>query len=93
LAVVFAGRSSGLAHLLLAVALEVHLVHGVGWVAQVLRGRQVRVSRRRIWMADNCSWTAGWCRKICATPNDCSSCGCRRVVEGERGRDCGKGAV
>ena len=37
LAIVFARRSllRLLAHLLLAVALEVDLVHGVGWVAQV----------------------------------------------------------
>lgn len=38
LAVVLAGRSSGRAHLLLAVALEVDLIHGVGWVAQVRHG-------------------------------------------------------
>lgn len=35
LAVVLSRRRRGLAHLLLAVALEVDLVHGVGWVAQV----------------------------------------------------------
>lgn len=42
LAIIFARRSllRLLAHLLLAVALEVHLVHGLGWVAQVSRGGQ-----------------------------------------------------
>ena len=42
LAIVFARRSllGLLAHLLLAVALEVDLVHGLGVVAQVLRGGQ-----------------------------------------------------
>jgi hypothetical protein len=66
LTVVFSGRSSGLAHLLLAVALEVDLVHGVGWVAQVRHDRQgARLSGG---YGDqtaqaNQSWGAALCRK------------------------------
>lgn len=66
LAVVFARGSRGLAHLLLAVGLEVDLIHGEGWVAQVRHdGQGARVSGA-CWdergQAEGSSWTA-WCRR------------------------------
>ena len=48
LAVVATGCGGGLAHLLLAVGLEVDLVHGGSRVAQRLRDGRVRVAGGRI---------------------------------------------
>jgi hypothetical protein len=95
LAVVFARGSllRLLAHLLLAVALEVDLIHGLGVVAQVLRGGQGLRQSEACLDGDDCSWVAGRCRKVRATPNGCSRSRGGRVVRGGRGRDSARGAV
>jgi hypothetical protein len=82
LAIVLAGRGSGLAHLLLAVEVDL-LVH----VAQVLRdGPGSRQSKAAL-DDSNCRKVAGWCRNVCATPNGYSGYCCERVVVGEGSRD------
>ena len=95
LAVVFARRSllGLLAHLLLAVALEVDLVHGLGVVAQVLRGGQGLRQSAACLDGNTCSSVAGRCRKGRGTSNGCSESRGGRVVRGGRGRDSVEGAV
>jgi hypothetical protein len=95
LAVVFArgGLLRLLAHLLLAVALEVDLIHGLGVVVQVLRGGQGLRQSGACLDGSKYSWVAEWCSNMRAIPNGCSTSRGGRVVRGGRGRDSVKGAV
>jgi len=98
LPIVSTGRSGGGAHLLV-VAGQVDLVHGGGMVAQMLRGRRVRVgsknsrrqSRRASGLVQNVVSITQWLAAYCGSRDgDWSGCLCFRQRCGLSGGWCWK---